>query len=400
MKDEFHQRVFDQLSLSYGWGHSSETRQPDHDRPFRVTELIPNTEAGPHHSRLWIANAKGGLALWVVGVGGDRDAEYSLWQAAVDGALARIGQRTPQAWGAFLAQHPAALPFMAFGIRDEVDLGTIKVTHAGTIATPFLTQVGQVMASEHRSALLRIDGVTDCWAWHGDGEASALRVLRRLVAAISLAWDSPWYLRDGPTEHTDATWHGAPGPVSGSLYRWTDEAEPLGAPRATDLPSWVGAVVDRSQYHEDRDLERALLMHHEGLLTARDHPSLALLAFVAVIESLAARTSPLVRCETCRSFTGSTARFKRAVSAVLEPYEAAQVADAYDRRSRTVHDARLHGREHFAGGWGGMSLYEPDDAFVFEMSTLLLTQKASRAVLWQALGLPGTPTDLLRENGR
>jgi hypothetical protein len=30
-KDEFHQRVFDHMRESYGWGHSSETRWPTID---------------------------------------------------------------------------------------------------------------------------------------------------------------------------------------------------------------------------------------------------------------------------------------------------------------------------------------------------------------------------------
>jgi hypothetical protein len=95
--------------------------------------------------------------------------------------------------------------------------------------------------------------------------------------------------------------------------------------------------------------------------------------------------------------TGSTARFKGAVRQVLGGYEAELLSDTYARRSRTVHNARLHGREHEFGGWGEMSLYRSDDAMEFEFGVLSLAQKASRAMLWAALQLPGRPTDPLRD---
>ena len=396
-KDEFHQRVFDHLQAAHGWGHSSQTLEPAPDRPFRVTELIANTDAGPHVSRLWVANARGGLVVWVVGTGPFDEREIALWDVAVAGAISKLGGRSPQAWRAFVAQKPAALPYMRFGLAVEADLGDFRMKQVGTVTSEFITHVSGVLAGEHVSALLQIDGVTDCWAWHGDGEASTSRTLRLIVAMLSLAWDTPWYLRDGPTDRVGATWHGASGPVSGSLYRWNDDDHyPLAPPRL-ELPGWFRDALQAARSGGDGEqlVERVLLMHHEGLLLAREHPSLALLAFVAAIESIAAADERLARCDTCRSITGSTARFKRAVGRVLEEDEAAQLAHAYDRRSRTVHDARLHGRENLSGTLGTMSLYEPDEAIRFEMGILVLAQKASRAIVWDVLDIPGQPDDPL-----
>lgn len=399
-KDEFHQRVLDHLRDAHGWGHSSRTLNPTPDRPVRVTELIPNTERGPHTCRLWLANAEGGLIAWIVGSGGVDHDGIETWREAIKVARSQLGSRSAQMWRAFIAQRPASVDFMRFGLVEPVQLGGITVEQVGTIGSEVLAHVGGVMATEHVSALLRVDGTTECWAWTGDGEVSARRSLRTLVALVSLVWDTPWYLRDGPNDRVDARWHNAPGPVSGSLYRWSDDPEYRLAPVRIRLPAWFGEAARQARDNDRaRDaVNRSLLMHHEGLLLARTHPSMALLSFVATIESLAPKPQKSDRCETCGMITGSTARFKGALVQVLEKeYEAVVLSDAYARRSRTVHNARLHGREHEFGGWGEMSLYRSDDAMEFEFGLLSLAQKASRAMLWAALELPGRPTDPLRD---
>jgi hypothetical protein len=398
-KDEFHERVFQYLEVSYGWGHSSRTIYPFTDVGIRVHELIANTSSGIHRSRLWILTVGGGLFTWTAGTG-ERDAgECELWEAATADAIAQLGQLTAVPWQAYLAQMPAALPYMRFRLEESVVLSdnVVLLPVSGVMTTDVMTNVGQALAGPHASALIRVEGSTDCYAWHADGQTAALRRLRLLTAVISFAWDCPWFLRDGPTEHLGASWAGAPGPVSGLYYGWSDSTESVRAPPAALVPPWV-ADVDASlavEAQRDSPLHRAFLMHQEGLLVMREHPSLALLSFVASIETLAALSEKLERCKSCNVVIGSTARFKRIIATVLPDDEARYLGVAYDRRSRTVHDSRLHGRELVAGGWGEMSLYLPDKALNFEAGLVRTAQKASRALLWRALGIDRPPTDPL-----
>ncbi len=396
-KDEFHQRVFDHMRESYGWGYSSDTRWPPvGGRPLRVTELICNTPIGPHWSRLWIANATGGLVTWVVGTGQHDAHESDRWRAAVDDALAALGDRVAVPWRAYLAQAPPQVPYMRFRLSAPIDLadGTTFSPGDGLVRTGCMSSIGNhLMAVDHVSALVRVDGVADCWSWQGDGEMAALRRLRLHAALLSLAWDSPWFVRDGPTDSVDSTWVDAEGPVSGTSYRWIDKLDHFMAPPPIELPEWLGEVEVPL---DPGVVQRALVMHHEGLLMTRDHPSLAMIAFVSSIETMAALQGELKRCETRRAQTGSTQRFREAVGSVVSNLEAQELSRFYDVRSRTAHDGALHGREVIAGGSGPMSLYLPDEFMEFEYQTLRTVQAASRALIWRHMDLPGEPLDPLR----
>jgi hypothetical protein len=396
LRDEFHERVFQILDETHGWGHSSRTIHPP-GLGTRVHELIANTATGPHKTRLWVAGVEEGLFAWTAGTGELDASECSLWEGITSAALSLLGERTAVAWRAYLAQAPAALPYMRFRLAEAARLDGLELApHPGVMTTDAMTVVGQVMAGPHVSSLIRVDGYTLCYAWHGDGETSTLRRLRLTSAIVSFAWDSPWYLRDGPTDRIEVTWADAPGPVSGNHYGWSTAAEGNRLePLAVRLPSWVAKVASRldEEAREDSPIYRAFLMHHEGLLVMREHPSLGLLTFVSTIETLAAMTEKLERCRTCNVVTGSTARFKRAIAQVLPHSDATLLAKAYNQRSRTVHDARLHGREHIAGGWGEMSLYRSDSTSLFESGVLPSAQKASRALLWRALDIDEPPTN-------
>ena len=78
---------------------------------------------------------------------------------------------------------------------------------------------------------------------------------------------------------------------------------------------------------------------------------------------------------------------KAAVRSVLPAEEAAYLERAYSIRSRTVHDAALHGRELLSGGWGLMSVYVSDSLAHFEGGTVQAAQAASKAMILNALGL-------------
>lgn len=94
----------------------------------------------------------------------------------------------------------------------------------------------------------------------------------------------------------------------------------------------------------DSALKHALLMYHESVVLEREHPSVSLVCLTSATEALAARRSPKrEKCVTCGQITGSTARFRSVLAEVLPFDKAKDVAGAYAYRSKTVHEAAMHG---------------------------------------------------------
>lgn len=135
---------------------------------------------------------------------------------------------------------------------------------------------------------------------------------------------------------------------------------------------------------EDESLADAVRMFHEGDQLVENHPSLALVAFTSVVESIAQFDDAPRRCSECGQVTGSTKRFKRAISSVLPEEVAEMTADAYERRSGVVHRSLLHGGEGHRGVL--MSpMFGRDPGFDFRWMTLRYTQDAARALLTNQL---------------
>ncbi len=130
----------------------------------------------------------------------------------------------------------------------------------------------------------------------------------------------------------------------------------------------------------------ALLMYHQAVLLRKRHPSIALVAFISVIETLAQIDEKPTSCPTCKHIDGSTHRFKRAVARVLQGDAAKLLSDAYTPRSETVHRGVLHGSEHD----GGEPNFEDASSLMFEGGELHYADDAARAMLWECIA-PGTP---------
>jgi hypothetical protein len=170
--------------------------------------------------------------------------------------------------------------------------------------------------------------------------------------------------------------------------------------RPADEPSvWSGAVdIVREQgwwerVEADEVLRAAVLMHHEGVLLRRQHPSMAMLAFVSVVESIGAMYSePKDRCPKCGNIAGSRQDFLGALRRLGWPDNWLRACrDVYDDyRSKTVHTSVLHGLEASYGVFAfhlGSSPYS-DAGWTVEldfpgdqMGQVRWIEEASRAVL-------------------
>jgi hypothetical protein len=147
-----------------------------------------------------------------------------------------------------------------------------------------------------------------------------------------------------------------------------------------DLPDWVLPVLN-GRGLDDATVRRALSAHYEAMLLKADQPSMALLGFVASIESLAVPTKGLPRCPQCDMITGSGQRFRDALAKILSPEEIELVGKVYDHRSKTVHRGQLHASEDVLGMFPSQGFFSVDTRMLFEFGTVHLAGAASRDLL-------------------
>lgn len=225
-----------------------------------------------------------------------------------------------------------------------------------------------------------VSGRINGYSWHRDAEVKAGSLTDLLCSYLSAVTPMTWRTRQAAMpvlgEEVQRGWRPPPLPFDEAM------SLPLPTPERLDLPEWFDSGWERLL--EDESLADAVRMFHEGDQLVENHPSLALVAFTSVVESIAQFDDAPRRCSECGQVTGSTKRFKRAISSVLPEEVAEMTADAYERRSGVVHRSLLHGGEGHRGVL--MSpMFGRDPGFDFRWMTLRYTQDAARALLTNQL---------------
>lgn len=386
--DELIHRIFEIARVRFDFGYSGNSRViqvENEDR--RIDEWKFNTPDGAELSRLWVLNDVSSLRLFVAGVGDvGTDGGIPCWQACVNGAVEAMGKRSDVPWVAIVCESPQRMMVSAGQQLSRAvkfgDLAFAPLTHGvAEQATMNMSPIG-LHISEFFHWPITVRGSTACFDWDTDGAPKAMERLRLIVALLTLEWDSYWQLREGPRD-PEITFADFRSPLMGNSWQPLSEGSPFsGAP--ISIPRWI---LDAERAAGNAvTLQRALLMHHEGMGLRREHPSMALVAFFAVIEAIAQITKKPTKCPECGSHTSSAERFRVAVSEVLPEQHAEVLHRAYGpKRSYTVHQARLHGTESQFGGFGLVSLFVNDPGFEFDHSELAIAQKASRLLLRRAL---------------
>lgn len=336
-------------------------------------------------ARLIIFNVTGGLAAFLgISGGGDPDAEAAWRQAAVYATGATAQHRESVAWAAVVCQVPTGrgLRRMGLRLREPWEGAGLKVESSHHLLTEEVRSWYPGIG--YRPSFWQfwphhVGGTVDCYDWDEDGIERAAEILRRLVEVLTLAWDWPMEVRVGPSATGINVAGDEKAVVPGLSAGAVAEDSLIRAEELVALPAWTNNAVG---VQTATPLTRALAAHYEASLLKSEHPSLALIGFVASIETLAAAAGgKLPRCPECKALQGSGQRFKDAVAAVLTPGELDLLGKAYDRRSRTAHDATLHGPESVLGMFPVPRLFLPDERMHFEWGTVHLAAKASRALL-------------------
>jgi len=386
-KDEFHHHLFVFMRNEFNHGYSGRTIAVH--GVGRVNEWKLNTSDGRERPRLWVASREGTLALFLAGQGEPQDDDIETWRRGVETALSSHGARQQVSWTAILSQRQT-FPLAPSGDKlssAEAAGGLTFRLLDGCIAedVPVNMRGVGIMITERFHWPIRVDGSTSCYSWNEDGEWRTAQRLRTLSALLSVAWESCWTLREGPRDPA-VEFAGTTGPLIGTSSRTIPEDSPLATGRPVTIPAWLEraelAVSDDAKL-----LESALLMHHEGVLLGRDHSSLSLVCFVAAIETIAQISKRPERCRECKSVLSSAQRFRDAIKTVLDENETEALAEAYSKRSKTVHQGTLYGAEIRMNSMGAMSLFLSDPILGFTMGTVTTAQRASRALILAKLGV-------------
>jgi hypothetical protein len=337
--------------------------------------------------RLRIVNGKGGLYVFLGTRDGGHSGAEGDFRSAVTYAIESTGQRRQSvAWEATICQVPAPRGLRTMGLRvGSVTTRDLRIESWGSVhmddVPTWYPSMG-IRGSDWAFWPVRVAGTASCYSWDEDGAEATASRLRYVVELLTLAFDCPMEVRVGPYEASIRV-GGEEGLVVPGLrvptvpddHLWR---ESMSAPTA--IPTWVAEVLDASDL--DTQVRRALSAHYEGMLLKSDQPSMALIGFVASIETLAIPRKGLPRCPTCNMVTGSGQRFRDALATVLSRDEVELVGNAYDHRSKTAHAGHLHGSEDVLGMFPIPRLFSRDVARLgFEFGTVHLAAKASRELL-------------------
>ncbi len=358
----------------------------DTTRPFIEVSCIDG-DGSPSATHLLLLPLEDGLAVYLGGrQDGLDDAIASVWSAVVKCATSRVGQTSEEIeWTAIIGTRGEGRYGGQFALARRIHIGPFELTpgdqalvHMGrSLLAPSLHS-----ASIGYSWPVYVRGSHQGYSWAAAGKGAGFD-LRRLCALLSLDRDYHcWTILESPTplalgerrlpESGHATYSPTPqGPLSGP----PDEPSELWEPS-----SWLADAWDEMARRPW--LANAVLMHHEGQVTDEEHPSLALVAYVSSIEAISNRLFDDVRCEKCGAHLNVAARFRETLRLVVPADRADRLAPAYNRRSTSVHQGRLHGSDNAPGMFG---LIWNDPEREFDLQIVLGMRTASKELIILAL---------------
>ena len=214
----------------------------------------------------------------------------------------------------------------------------------------------------------------------------ASRQLHRLCCLLSLVWGEAWQVRIAP-QRTSSLPPEVPEPILVPAVTWPDwdDSTQIGCREEAPLPDWFSEAWQRLEDGANRSvLAPALSLWHEGILLQSEHPSMAIISYVAAVEQVAA---PVLGADGKRS---SRQSFMQCVDKVATPDDLAALkkADVYGKRSATSHGGALHGIELEFGHPLLHPLGPGDPTFDFMFDTLRRMARIARSALIEALRKP------------
>ena len=379
--DEWMHRVGECMAEIEGFSVTGR-KYDDTTRPFIEFAGIGRNDA-PLDTRLVLVPRGPGVFIAVAGTTEEPDEDAAeAWVEAARCATSRLGssQREFQ-WTAFIAPPAIRITGSEPAIDGEAIIDMFRVTSDGQPLQEMMPpQVPSFSAPDSGiSWPILVEAHHKGYSWPAAMQKAAFD-LHRLCALLSLAFAECLVVRDGPTPaiHGRRTM-----PRRLWWQKWDDDADTPTVPEPQNVkavPNWAAGAWQRMK--ERPRLAHAVAIHHEGLRAQFEHPSLALVAFIASVEAISNLLFKEERCPTCGNHKDVADRFRATLRIVMTDEEAKHLGSAYSPRSHTVHQGRLHGGETTPGAyslrWGADSIRE-FDYIVWGMRT------ASRRLIQRAV---------------
>jgi hypothetical protein len=346
--DEWVHRVSECMTETDGFSVTGH-KYDDTTKPF-----IEFTGAGPSgaplDTRLVIMPREAGIFIAVAGKTEELDeAAADAWAQAARCATLRLG--TPGSeyhWTAIIAPPAIRITGAEPAIDGEANVGIFRLVSTGQplyeMMPPQLPSFSS--AGSGVSWPILVEGRHTGYNWTAALEKAAFD-LHRLCALLSLVLGECLVVREAPAPIA----HGVRKAPSRVWWQhWTEDLDASAAPEPRNvktIPDWASTAWQ--QMNSRPQLGRAVAVHHEGLRAQFEHPSLALVAFIASIEAIANLLFREDRCPECKGHKDVAARFRATLRRVATDEEARRLGAAYSRRSRTVHQGWLYGGETTPG---------------------------------------------------
>ncbi len=379
--DEWVHRVGECLAEPAGFSVSGR-KYDGTTKPFiEFTGVGP--DGGVLDARLVVIPLQAGVFVVIAGKTEEPDEMIATaWVQAAQCATARLGSPgTEFRWTAVLAPPPARIGGAEPALASVATVGAFRLASAGHPLYEVLRSQVPSFWSANRGVSwpILVEAGHKGYNWDAASKAAAFE-LHRLSGLLSLAFGECLVVREAPAP---IEWGVRQVPDRLCWQHWPDgDVSPAAKPRnLVTVPAWA-ADAWRQMQRRPR-LAHAVAAFHEGLRAQVEHPSLALVAFIASVETVADLLFKQERCPQCRSHKDVAARFRATLRLVTDEQEAMRLGAAYGPRSLTVHQGRLHGGETMPGvvgfGWG------KDPVREFEWDLLWSMRRVSRDLLRRAV---------------
>ena len=285
-------------------------------------------------------------------------------------------------------------------LEESLNIGSVRLAPGGICMRELVTSERRIgfrhgVGGFRHSFPVIASGQVRTYAWSHAALAAELR-LRRVCALLSLVTGQVWIPRTPPYELTEREGplrvpavFGFIPPIPGPAeeIEWAGEVPADVQPFR--LPDW--AVQAWAALDDDAGLAQALYAVYEGMRLESEHPSVALLTFVAATEGFGKRFVPDASCDCIPGCTHEKGvaqkRFRKALKTVMTNREVEQIARiAYDYRSSTGHEGALFGSEDTFGYAHQLSFFDAPVHSEFDYAILGRLRNASREILARALG--------------
>lgn len=338
-------------------------------------------------TRLEVVKIDTGLVAIVVGDTLEAvNEEFEMWRVAFQAAEQQLSHKAPKwEWNAIIGPSPHTLYSWDLALAESCRIGPMRL-HKSTVymseGRPGSTLWDHEINSASGSWPVVVEGTVQAFEYHAVTDM-AMGDLTHLCSLLSLALGEPWVPRSLPML-TNMRQYSVPTKAPGSPD-WIPVVE---QPRRKDfkISSWLGDAWNLTKRNDQNHLRHAVATYREGLILSRSHPSFSLIAFVASIESIGKRHVKLERCGVCGQIRDSGKRFRDPLDRYLDrekfPATYQRIQSYYSKRSKTAHEARLHGSET-SSGWGfQLNPFEVEEApRLFDFVVISDMSRAARDVI-------------------